>query len=238
MRIKRFKSEEMNKKAESIQPTFKTETKDDGTNEIVIYGDIGDSWLFDSTSAKEVKNAIDNMTGNISIRLNSPGGDAFDGIAIYNLLKNHDGNVTVNVDGWAASAASIIAMAADEIIMGTGTMLMVHEAWTLAIGNKNDISKTINALEGLDSSLVDIYMTRFKGERAEIETMMTNETWFTANEAVDIGLADSVVEIEEESSNPDPEAFKESVLVRFQKEQHKPEAKGKTINILDKFKRQ
>lgn len=223
----------MNKKAESIQPTFKTETKDDGTNEIVIYGDVGDSWLFDSTSAKEVKNAIDNMTGDISIRLNSPGGDAFDGIAIYNLLKNHEGKVIVNVDGWAASAASIIAMAADEIVMGTGTMLMIHEAWTIAFGNKTDIDKTMNALEGLDESLADIYMTRFKGERSEVETMMVNETWFTASEAVDIGLADNVVEIEEEPSNP--EAFKESVLARFKQ----PTAASATKNnILDKFKRQ
>ena len=98
--------------------------------------------------------------------------------------------------------------------MNTGSMLMIHEAWTFAIGNKSDIEKTLNSLKGVDKSIVDIYMTRFKGERSEIETMLQNETWFTSDEAVDIGLADRVNEVVKDDDTA-PEEYKNSVLQRF-----------------------
>lgn len=233
MTFKRFKNEQMNKKIKEIKHSFKAEVSADGMNEITIYGDIGDGFFWESTSASDVKNALKDMTGDVTIHLNSPGGDAFDGIAIYNTLKNHEGKVTVRVDGWAASAASIIAMAADELIMNTGTMMMVHEASTIAFGSKKEMKSTLNALEGLDQSLADIYMTRFKGERPEIETCIENETWFTANEAVDVGLADAVVE--QEGTDNDPEAFKNSILERFRS---KSKTDAEKNNILDNFKRQ
>lgn len=235
-KFKRFKSEKMNEAASKIDHNFKAETKEN-ISEIVIYGDIGDSWFWESVSAKDIKNTLDDIDGDVIIRLNSPGGDAFDGIAIYNLLKNHDGKVTVHVDGWAASAASIIAMAADELIMNTGTMLMIHEAWTIAFGNKTDVAKTMNALKGLDASLADIYMTRFKGERSEIETMMQNETWFTSEEAIDVGLADSINEVEEDEE-VDSEDYKNNVLQRFKKGSETTIAASAEKNILDRFKRQ
>lgn len=234
MTIKRFKNKLMNKKAKEITHSFKAEVSENGVNEITIYGDIGDAFFWESTSASDVKNALKDMTGDVTINLNSPGGDAFDGIAIYNTLKSHDGKITVNVDGWAASAASIIAMAADELIMNTGTMMMVHEASTIAFGSKKEMKSTLNALEGLDQSLADIYMTRFKGERSEIETCIENETWFTASEAVDLGLADKVVE--QEGTDNDPEAFKNSLLERFKNKDQTDQEPNK--NILNKFKRQ
>jgi ATP-dependent Clp protease, protease subunit len=237
--LKRFKNEKMNEEATKIEHKFKAETKTD-VSEIHIYGDIGESWLWDSVSANDVKDALKEIEGDVVIRINSPGGDAFDGIAIYNQLKNHNGKITVYVDGWAASAASIIAMAADELIMNTGTMLMVHEAWTFAYGNKTDIEKTVNALKGLDASLADIYMTRFKGERSEIETFMKNETWFTASEAVEVGLADKVNESAEElevANKMDSEEFKNSILQRFRQNQE-PAAANANKNILNNFKRQ
>lgn len=236
MKFRRFKNEKMNEAAAKIEHEFRAETTESGVSEIFIYGDIGESWWWDSVSANDVKNALKEIDGDVVVRINSAGGDAFDGIAIYNQLKNHNGKVTVYVDGWAASAASIIAMAADELIMNTGTMLMIHEAWTLAFGNKTDIEKTVNALKGLDASLADIYMTRFKGERTEIETMMQNETWFTSSEAVDVGLADKLNEVEE-AEETDPEEFKNSVLARFRKDSP-PIAASSNKNILGKFKRQ
>lgn len=235
MKFKRFKNEKMNEAASKIKHNFKAEVKEDGTNEIVIYGEIGDFW-WDAISDKDIQSALNEINGDVVVRVNSPGGDAFMGIAIYHQLKKHDGKVTVYVDGLAASAASIIAMAADELIMNTGTMLMVHEAWTIAYGNKTDIDKTMNALKGLDVSLADIYMTRFEGERTEIETMMKNETWFTASEAVEVGLADKVNEAEK-IEDDDPEAFKSSVLERFRNNKLQIAASANK-NILKQFKRQ
>ncbi|WP_026572494.1 head maturation protease, ClpP-related [Bacillus sp. UNC438CL73TsuS30] len=190
--MKRFKNEQANKMAATIKHEFKAEASGN-TTEITIYGDIGESWWGESISANDIKNALkDVTTDTITIRLNSPGGDAFDGIAIYNQLKNHSAKVIAHIDGLAASAASIIAMAADEIIMNTGSMLMIHEASTFTWGTKADIKKTLNALEGIDASIADIYMTRFSGERDELNTLVENETWFTASGAVEAGLADTV----------------------------------------------
>jgi ATP-dependent Clp protease, protease subunit len=233
--MRRFKNEKYNQMS-SVNHQFKAEVTDTlDTLDLTIYGDIGESWWYDSTSAKDVEEALKGSTANqINIRLNSPGGDVFDGIAIYNQLKNHSAKVVIQVDGLAASAASLIAMAADELIMNTGSMLMIHEASTWAWGTKHDIRKTLNALEGIDKSIADIYMTRFQGERSEIETMITNETWFTASEAVDIGLADKVNETVEEEE-VDAEEFKNSVLARFRNKKEPAPASNK--NILERFRR-
>lgn len=202
---------------------------DVSAKEITIYGDIGDFW-WDSTSANDVKRVLkDSPESDVIVNLNTPGGDVFEGIAIYNILKSHKGHVTINIDGWAASAGSIIAMAGDVINMRIGTILMIHEAWTVAMGSKRDISSTLNALETIDTSLADIYMTRFKGERNEVEKFIENETWFSASDAIAFGFADS--EIEE--GETDPEEFKNSVLARFKTKQKDPDGKG----ILNTFKR-
>lgn len=221
-----------------IPHQFKAETSGD-TSKITIYGVIGSSWWDDSTSASDIERVLkDITTDTIHVHINSGGGDAFDGIAIYNQLKNHAAKVIIHVDGLAASAASIIAMAADELIMNTGSMLMIHEGSTFDWGTKTQFRKTLNALEGLDKSIADVYMTRFKGEREEIDTMIVNETWFTAQEAVDVGLADKVNEDddEEQEKEIDAEEFKNSVLARFRKE--KPSiAADANKSILEKFKR-
>ncbi|WP_260399490.1 ATP-dependent Clp protease proteolytic subunit [Peribacillus simplex] len=111
---------------------------------------------------------------------------------------------------------------------------MIHEASTVAWGTKADIKKTLNVLEGIDKSIADIYMTRFKGERSEIVTLIENDTWFTSNEAMDVGLADEVKE-----ETVDSEEYKNSILARLRKkEQPAPVAASTNKNILEKFKRQ
>lgn len=142
--------------------------------------------------AKSVRDALDGVDKPILIKLNSPGGDVFEGIEIYNYIKNHEQPVTVEIMGVAASAASIIAMGADKIIMNTGTSLMIHEASTWTFGNKSDIQKTLNALETIDDSLVAIYAERTGIETDEIKDLLNAETWFTAEEAVNKGFADEV----------------------------------------------
>lgn len=198
--MKRFKNEKYNRMAANIEPKFKAEAKNDST-EITIYGDIGETWWGESISANDIKSALEGVDSeSITIRLNSPGGDAFDGIAIYNQLKNHSSKVIVYVDGLAASAASIIAMAADELIMNKGSMMMIHEASTFTWGTKAEVKKTLNALEGIDKSIADIYMTRYNGNREELDDLVVNETWFTADEAVSVGLADKVNETKADDS--------------------------------------
>lgn len=237
--MRKFKNDKYDHLA-TVAHQFKAEAAEStDLIELTIYGDIGESWWGDSTSARDVEESLKGATANqITVRLNSPGGDVFDGIAIYNQLKNHSAKVIVQVDGLAASAASLIAMAADELIMNTGSMLMIHEASTWAWGTKHDIRKTLNALEGIDKSIADIYMTRFQGERSEIETMINNETWFTASEAVEVGLADKVNEAVEED-DIDAEEFKNSVIARFRKQNsgNTQVAAHTNKSILAKFKR-
>ncbi|MEC1400332.1 ATP-dependent Clp protease proteolytic subunit [Peribacillus simplex] len=117
---------------------------------------------------------------------------------------------------------------------------MIHEASTVAWGTKADIKKTLNALEGIDKSIADIYMTRFKGERSEIVTLIENDTWFTSNEAMDVGLADEENEVKEvKEETVDSEEYKNSILARLRKkEQPAPVAASTNKNILEKFKRQ
>jgi ATP-dependent protease ClpP protease subunit len=139
----------------------------------------------------------------LEVRLNSPGGDMFDGVAIFNTLRNHDARVTVYVDGLAASAASIVAMAADELVMGTGTQLMIHNAWMFAIGDANDLRKEASVLDGLNESMARIYADKAGGTAAEFRAAMDEETWYLPEEAVAAGLADRVVRREGEDAPDD-----------------------------------
>lgn len=174
----------------------KFEVKNDEENnetEITIYGVIGESWFEDSFSASDIDRVLKNAGDNdVIINLNSPGGDAFDGIAIYNRLKQHKGKVTVYVHGWACSAASIIAMAGDEVIMGLGSMMMIHEASTISWGSKGDMRKVADMLEQLDNGIINIYESRVAISREEIQEKLEAETWMSADTAVELGFADKL----------------------------------------------
>ncbi|MEK3995639.1 head maturation protease, ClpP-related [Psychrobacillus sp. FSL K6-2365] len=239
MAKRKFKNEKFNDQVPKINKKFEAVTNvATSTTEIIVYGDIGDSWWGDSISASDIDRALkDVKTDNITVRINSPGGNAFDGITIYNRLKDHSAKVKVIVDGWACSAASIIAMSADELVMNTGSMLMIHQASIGIYGNKDELEKEAELLGKLDSNLVDIYMTKALVDRKEIEQMVKNETWFTAEEAIAIGFATSVEDAHEGTTNQDAEAFKNSVLARFKKEPQQPAASATTNNILANFKR-
>jgi ATP-dependent Clp protease, protease subunit len=167
---------------------------------LTISGAIGQSgWFYDATSAEDVRNALSKVKAStIRIKLSSGGGDAFEGIEIYNYLKDLKAHIVVEVTAIAASAASIIAMGADEVIMRTGSTMMIHEASTFAYGTKADIQKTMNALEAIDQSIVDIYTQRTGLSSEEIENMIAAETWLTADEALEKGFATSIETIEEE----------------------------------------
>jgi ATP-dependent protease ClpP protease subunit len=153
---------------------------------IQIFGEVG----FDITPAS-IKSALAGK-GDVHLQINSPGGSAFDGVAIYNLLVGHSGNVTAEVVGVAASAASIIAMAADELTMAKSAFLMIHNAWGITIGDHDAHAETGALLQKIDGALAGIYADRTGMSVGDIADLMNAETWIDADEAVDQGFADSV----------------------------------------------
>jgi ATP-dependent Clp protease protease subunit len=162
-------------------------------NELLIYSDIGESFFYDSVSAKSVKSAIAGMSGDLSVRINSPGGDVFDGFAIYNMLAQYDGKVTVHIDGLAASAASVIAMAGDEIVMADNALMMIHDPWTISVGDASEMRTTADLLDKIKGSIVTTYLSKTVLDEADVADKMAAETWFNADEAVEYGFATSKV---------------------------------------------
>lgn len=155
--------------------------------DVYIYDEI--SWWGVSADqfAKDLR-AI--TTDKINLHLNSPGGSAWDGIAIYNSLRQHKATIDVHVDGIAASAASVIAMAGDSVIMHRGTTMMVHEAWGMTVGNAADHRKTADMLDTLGDEIASIYAAKAGGSVRSWRDVMEAETWYRGQEAVDAGLAD------------------------------------------------
>jgi ATP-dependent protease ClpP protease subunit len=155
---------------------------------VMIYDAIG-GWFGVQTSqfVKEL-NALD--VDEIELHLNSPGGAAFDGIAIHNALRQHQAKVTVIVDGLAASAASIVAMGGDEVVMARGSQLMIHDATAIAWGNAATQRKTAAVLDKLSDGMAEVYAAKAGGEATEWRAAMLAETWYNADEAVTAGLAD------------------------------------------------
>lgn len=161
-------------------------------NSISILDVIGeDWWTGDGFTAKRASAALRSIgASDVVVNINSPGGDMFEGIAIYNLLAAHPAKVTVNVLGIAASAASIIAMAGDEILMGEGAQLMIHNAWGAVVGNRHDLQSAADVFAGFDQSLADIYHARTGAKMAEIQQLMDAETFMAADQAMKLGFAD------------------------------------------------
>ncbi len=159
-----------------------------------IYGDIGESWWGDSVTASQFAEDLDALgpVGNIDLHINSPGGDAFDGITIMNTLVDHPATVTVYVDGLAASAASVIAMAGDKVIMGRGSQMMIHDAASLGFGNADELRKAATVLDSISGSMAAVYAGKTGDTTEAMRDAMRAETWYGAAEAVAAGLADEV----------------------------------------------
>lgn len=160
--------------------------------QIDIFGDIvSEKWFDEETSATSFRDALKELgdVSTINLSINSGGGSVFDGIAIYNMLKSHKATVNVYIEGLAASIASVIAMAGDTITMRSGSMMMVHMPWTLSQGNAEEMRKTADTLEKTGDSIVDIYSERTGISSDEIRNIMNEETWLSAEEAVEQGWA-------------------------------------------------
>lgn len=172
----------------------------DEASTISIFDPIGvDFWTGEGVTAKRISAALRAMGAekDVIVNINSPGGDLFEGLAIYSLLREHKGTVTVKVLGLAASAASIIAMAGDEIQISRAGFLMVHNTWVMAIGNRNDLRDIADTLEPFDLAMADIYTARTGLEPKAVQKKMDAETWINGSAAVDEGWADALLPSDE-----------------------------------------
>lgn len=178
---------------------FVVSNKTDGQAEVYLYDSIVDSELeaefWGGVSPKSFIQALNDIDAEvIHLRVNSPGGSVFAARAMEQALREHKAKVIAHVDGVAASAASFLVMAADEIVMAPGAMMMIHKAWTIAMGNANDLMDTADLLDKIDGTLAATYAARTGQDESKIADMMEAETWFTAQEAVEAGFADVVAE--------------------------------------------
>ncbi|MBH0159121.1 Clp protease ClpP [Fictibacillus sp. 5RED26] len=195
-----------------------------------MYGSIGKGWYSD-ISATDVRSQLNSISAKkINIHVNSPGGDVFESIAIHNLLKNHSAEIIIHIDGLAASGASVIAMAGDKIVMPKNTMMMIHKAWTFAAGNSNELRKVADDLEKIDTAVTESYTSRFVGEKSELEQLLSDETWLTAEECKTFGFCDEISdEIQEPEEKEEEISAKEKFLNKYSNqsatEATKPEAK-------------
>jgi ATP-dependent protease ClpP protease subunit len=176
------------------KPFFRASITADGEFEILLYDEIGADWMGNGTTARSVRSSLDaaGACSKIVLRINSPGGDAFEGIAIGNVLKATGKPIDVYVDGLAASAASIVAMCGDTITMASNAMMMVHNAWTLCAGYASDMRKMGDTLDRISTSIAQTYVDKTGKPLDEIQALMDAESWLSAADCVESGFATAI----------------------------------------------
>lgn len=175
---------------------MKYEFKNEMTSaSLKIYDYIGSDGWDEGVTAQSIEDHLKSINNvPLNIYINSGGGDVFEGFAIYNMLKRYEGNKTVYIDGIAASIASVIAMCGDKIVMNTASMMMIHNASGMCIGNAEEMQKVVNALEQINDVIRDVYQTRCNLSEDKLKELMDNETFMTAKECVEYGFADEIAE--------------------------------------------
>ncbi len=178
-------------------PAIAAAARDDAS--ISVFDPIGfDPWTGEGVTAKRIAAALRSIGGgDVTVNINSPGGDMFEGLAIYNLFREYEGEVTVNVLGVAASAASLIAMAGDQVRIGRSAFLMIHNCWVLAIGNKADLRAAADTIEPFDRAMADIYCARSGLDAKAVAKLMDAETWIGGSDAIEQGFADALLPADE-----------------------------------------
>lgn len=162
--------------------------------DMIVNNDDEAAWFGGVSPQSFIKALNELKAGTIHLRVNSPGGSVFAARAIEQAIREHKSTIVAHIDGLAASAASFLIMAADQIHMAPGSFLMIHKAWTMMYGNADDLRKEAGLLDQVDSSLVKTYAKRSNQEEASIVTWMAEETWLEASKAVELGFADQVAE--------------------------------------------
>ena len=168
--------------------------EDTSETELLFNGPISeDTWWGDEVTPALFRDELSKVSGNLTVWLNSPGGDVFAASQIYSMLKSHKGKVTVKIDGIAASAASVVAMAGDETLISPTGMLMIHDPMTIAYGNKADMEQTITMLEEVKESILNAYVQKSHQSRETLSQLMSEETWMNAEKALELGLVDGIL---------------------------------------------
>ena len=172
--------------------------EEEKTAELILYGSIGSDEYWDDVSDKVFKQDIENLgdVENITLYINSPGGSVFSAVAIANTLKNHKAKVTANIDGLAASAATIITSACDTVRMPKNALFMIHNPITFAYGNNQEMQKTVEMLDKVKNSIIETYLNKTKTDKETLSELMDNETWMDAEMAKDYGFVDEIVDEE------------------------------------------
>lgn len=166
-----------------------------GDNVITMFDIIGEDWWSGGgITAKSVASQLRAIGDRpVEVQINSPGGDMFEGIAVYNVLREHPQPVAIKVMGMAASAASVIAMAGDTVEIGAASFIMIHNCWVLAMGNRHDMQETAEFLAPFDAAMADVYAARSGQKVADIAKWMDSETYMSGSQAIDRGFADSLL---------------------------------------------
>ena len=176
---------------------------------LFLNGEISDeTWFGDEVTPKLFKSELESGDGDITVWINSLGGDVFAAAQIYNMLMDYPHNVTVKIDGLAASAASVIAMAGTEVLMSPVAMMMIHNPATVAIGDAGEMKKAIDMLAEVKESIMNAYEIKTGLSRPRISHLMDAESWFNATKAVELGFADGILfDTQEPEKDEEPEAF-------------------------------
>ncbi|HEL2219470.1 TPA: Clp protease ClpP [Streptococcus suis] len=164
-----------------------------------------ESWFDDDVTPQLFKEELNSGSGNITVWINSPGGDCIAAVQIYNMLMEYKGDVTVKIDGIAASAASVIAMAGTKVLMSPVSMLMIHNPMTLAFGNAGEMEKAIAMLDEVKESIINAYEIKTGLSRAKLSHLMDSETWMDANKAVELGFEDDIIKRSETTDTQVPQ---------------------------------
>ena len=204
--------------------------------ELILYGSIGSDEYWDDISDKAFKQDIENLgdVENIILHINSPGGSVFSAVAIANTLKNHKAKITANIDGLAASAATIITSACDIVKMPKNALFMVHNPITFAYGNNQDMQKTLEMLNKVKNSIIETYLNKAKTDKETLSELMDNETWMSAEEAKEYGFIDEILD-----ENVEKEVIENKLIInnmafdisRFKNFKEKKNQDPRIINI-------
>ena len=187
--------------------------ENDESRTLFLNGEISDeTWYGDEVTPKMFKEELQDGEGDITVWINSPGGDVFAAAQIYNMLMDYKGNVTVKIDGLAASAASVIAMAGTEVQMSPVAMMMIHNPATIAIGDSSEMKKAIDMLDEVKESIMNAYEIKTGLSRSRISHLMDAESWFNAKKAVELGFADKFLFSKEETEAEEKELEMEAVM--------------------------
>jgi ATP-dependent Clp protease protease subunit len=178
------------------EPNVRFVNRGNRSGEIWLYDQVGADPWFGGISAKSFADELNKLgkVDVVNLRINSPGGSVFDGLAIYNTLARHPARIEVDVDGVAASIASVIAMAGDEIRMASNATMMIHDPYGMSAGSAQDMRKTADLLDQIKGQIVDTYANRTGKDATALADMMANETWMTAQEARQHGFSDATTE--------------------------------------------